>query len=79
MEDWYVLQDKAQFAVVILQPGNAWMKFLYDPSRDGYGQEPVINKCNKCVCVCVCVNVCVNVCVCTCVCACVCAHECVCA
>ena len=42
-----VLQDKTQFAVVILQPGNAWMKFLYDPSRDGYGQEPVINKCSS--------------------------------
>ena len=37
-----VLSGKTQFAVAILQPGNHWMKFLYDPSKNDDGQKPVI-------------------------------------
>ena len=37
-----VLQGKTQFAVAILQPGTQWINFLYDPSKDGDGQKPVI-------------------------------------
>ena len=42
-----VLPRKTQFAVAILQPGNQWMKFLYDPSKNGDGEKPVIGTCSR--------------------------------
>ena len=38
-----VLSGKQQFAVAILQPGTAWMRFLYDPSVKNDGEKPIIN------------------------------------
>ena len=38
-----VEQGNQQFAVAILQPGKAWMRFLYDPSVKNDGEKPIIN------------------------------------
>ena len=39
-----VRQGHQQFAVAILQPGNAWLRFMYSPSPNRDGQAPVINR-----------------------------------
>lgn len=38
-----VHQGHHQFAVAIFQPGNAWLRFRYNPSPYGNGNDPLIN------------------------------------